>query len=436
MNLDSRAVELLDAIRASPDDDAPRLVLADHIADRWPAHAAWIVAELSGKAAPELEQAFLDELPPALRTKETVFWRGFVDTDEWRVKAADIDSVDPDDLLRLAPECTKIRIEEGPRDFAAIAARVQRFENVTLRNIKLDVTAARALASTRGFAHLRALSLSEASVDDASLGALFSDACFSNLEHFALFLFTSTWPAWSTICTIADAPFAPSLRSFKFSGPNYADVVEIVALLPSLVELATFYNPIDTRIARVPRRLRALHMSSSARDDVADALAASPVLLDATRIGIHNRWSDAAAVRWLASRAYGPLTDLELAFYETVSVVRAVVESELPRTLERLQVLTNSGTEGAALLAATTWPRLRDLDVDSFDEEGIATLVRAPWLPQLRRLSIRDNIEEPTAQRLAESLGPRARLEIDGGMTRPVYDFLRARFRRRLVLAR
>jgi uncharacterized protein (TIGR02996 family) len=437
MTLDSRAEPLLHAIAASPDDDGPRLVFADHIADRWPAHAAWIVAELGGKATPELEQAFLDELPPPLRTRETVFWRGFVDTEEWQLDASDFLALDPDELFRLAPACRRIRLDK-PKDLPALGARMRRFDHLNLRTLELDAAGAHALASATDLAHLRALTLSEAHIDDEATAALFRDACFHDLERFGLRLFTSAPPAWSSICAIANAPFAPSLRALELAAgkADYRDLVELVPELPALVELRSSGNTIDTRIAHIPRRLDGLALGlSRTGDDVADALAASSVLADATMFSsLSTRWTADGTVRWLRSRSYGPLRELRHGFCESPTVVDALVESELPRSVERLTLFTMFTPDAVARFADCAWPRLRELVLEPVEEENVATLAAAPWMRHLDRLALRDSIDEPAARLLVERLGPRTRLEIDGYMERWIFELLRARFGRRLTV--
>jgi hypothetical protein len=412
-------------------------VFADHIADRWPAHAAWIVAELGGKATPELEQAFFDELPPPLRTRETAFWRGFVDTEEWRLDASDFLALDPDELFRLAPTCTQIRLDK-PTDVPALGARMRRFDHLNLRTIKLDAAGARVLAGATGFAHLRGLMLSEADIDDEATGVLFRDACFHDLERFGLRLFTSAPPAWSSMRAIANAPFAPSLRALELAPgkADYRDLVELVPELPALVELRSSGNTIDTRIAHIPRRLDGLALGlSRTGDDVADALAASSVLADATMFSsLSTRWTADGTVRWLRSRSYGPLRELRHGFCESPTVVDALVESELPRSVERLTLFTMFTPDAVARFADCAWPRLRELVLEPVEEENVATLAAAPWMRHLDRLALRDSIDEPAARLLVERLGPRTRLEIDGYMERWIFELLRARFGRRLTV--
>jgi uncharacterized protein (TIGR02996 family) len=437
--MDARAEELLHAIRDSPDDDAPRLVFADHIADRWPAHAAWIVAELGGKATLELERAFRDELPPPLRTRATVFWRGFVDTEEWWLDASDLLALDPDELFRLAPACRRIRLEK-PTNLPALASRVRRFDQLDLRTIKLDAASADALAAATDLAHLRGLTLSEAHVDDDALAVLFRDPCFRDLERFGLGLFTSAPPAWRSICAIAHAPFVSSLRALElFAGPaNYRDLVELVPALPALVELRSSGNTIDTRIARVPRRFDGLAIGMGrAGDDVADALAASTVLADATMFSAFtSAWTAAGTVRWLRSRSYGPLRELRLGFCDEPGIVEALVDSELPRTLERLMLYTRFTADDVARFAGCAWPRLRELALEPVEEHNVATLAAAPWIRNLERLALRDSIDEPAARLLVERLGPRARLEIEGYMERWIFELLSERFGLRLTVLR
>jgi hypothetical protein len=287
-------------------------------------------------------------------------------------------------------------------------------------------------------AHLHGLTLSEAHVDDDALAVLFRDACFRDLARFGLGLFTSAPPAWRSLCAIANAPFVPSLRALELaSGPaNYRDLVELVPELPALVELRSSGNTIDTRIANVPRRFDGLAIGMGrAGDEVADALAASTVLADATMFSAFtSSWTAEGTVRWLRSRSYGPLRELRLGFCDDPGIVEALVDSELPRTLERLVLYTRLTAEDVARFADCAWPRLRELALEPVEEENVATLAAAPWMRNLERLALRDSIDEPAARLLVERLGPRARLEIDGYMTREIFELLRQRFGRRLAV--
>jgi hypothetical protein len=214
--------------------------------------------------------------------------------------------------------------------------------------------------------------------------------------------------------------------------------VELVAALPALVELRSSGSTIDTRIAQVPRRLHALVFGlSRAGDDVADALAASPVLAGATVFSpLYNRWSAEGSIRWLRSRSYGPLRELGLGYHHTAGVARTLVDSELPRSLERLTLLATFDAEEVGYFASCAWPRLRELELDTLEEANVAILAGAPWIGNLERLALRDSIDEQAARLLVERLGPRARLEIDGFMTPEIYELLRRRFGRRLGMRR
>src|SRR5689334_8184911 len=144
MTLDARAEALLHDIREHPDDDDVRLVFADHIADRWPAHAAWIVAECSGKETAALRDAFHAELPPLLRNLLTR--RGFVGLLRWRFQPRELLAIDADDLFRIAPTIDGIELHNSLGTLAeldALVARLARFRAVSI-TAPIDVRYARA----------------------------------------------------------------------------------------------------------------------------------------------------------------------------------------------------------------------------------------------------------------------------------------------------
>lgn len=150
--MDARAEELLRAIAAAPDDNAPRLAFAKHIETEAPAHAALIVAQCSGNEDPALVEAFRTELPEALRDhalelelENAVFVRGFIELGHWSLAQHDFLEIDPDVLFRVAPSCTRLEVG-GVTDFEAVASRVRRFDTLVLHTGSLTARGSAAAA--------------------------------------------------------------------------------------------------------------------------------------------------------------------------------------------------------------------------------------------------------------------------------------------------
>lgn len=103
----ARAAPLLDAIRAAPDDDAPRLVLADLLGELGDPRGEFIACQISGAHARADE--LLAAHAPAWAGPFTVpvhhwtFSRGFIDT-------LYVDALDEADRLRAAHPLAEIRL--------------------------------------------------------------------------------------------------------------------------------------------------------------------------------------------------------------------------------------------------------------------------------------------------------------------------------------
>ncbi len=110
------ARELLDRIREDPDDDAPRLVLADWLADRDPVRSEFIACQIaaeqgSAAAASRAEQLACLELaaPLAVPVVELRFRRGFV------ASVRILEQHDRAPLLDAHPDCAVTTLSFPPR---------------------------------------------------------------------------------------------------------------------------------------------------------------------------------------------------------------------------------------------------------------------------------------------------------------------------------
>jgi hypothetical protein len=420
VTLDARAEELLHDI-ASSADDGPRLVFADHIADRWPAHAAWIVAQCSGKEDPWLLTEFRAELPACLR-EHCRTRGGFFDLSHWQLEARDFVELDPDVLFRLAPWCNTITLQ-NVRDVNAVAARMRRFAALTITG---DVDPG-TLATAPGLSHLRHLALR-----DMQVVPVFEDivrtTSFVALERLQLYG-TDPFPD-DVFRRITSAPFARSLRTLEIEGCNFRDLYDALAGLPNLHELEAGGSAIDARFARLPQRFTWLGAGECGiDDDAALAIANSRVLGDLDYLSAaSNAWSTEAFVHVLASCSV--LRELSCGRSRCGGRVLGEAFARIPArtTLETLFLVGSLGAEGARALAETELPALRYLVLaDRAMGHGIDALVQAPFLRQLYYLSLpSDELTPDRARVLATNLGTEAWLRCEGPLVPEARDALRA----------
>ena len=358
VELEGRAEALLLAIRAAPDDTATRLVFADHIAPRFPAHAAWIVAQCTGVEDPALEAAFRDELPEPLRELATT--RGFVRGATWQLEARDFVELHPDVLFRLSPFRTGIALQDATR-YAAIAARMRRFDALTLVATHLDVAGAHELATVDGLTHLRHLGFDHMRIDDENLAVLLAATSFPVLE--SLSLSGQGNPVRFSIETLRRLPqatFASSLRSLDVSSCYLTDLVEVLRELPALRTLAATHSRLDASFATLPLRFERLNLDFCGIDDAtAQAVARSRVLSQLQALSaIGNKWTCSGIHDVLASPNLGPLRELTLDVVggdDGLLVSSALARSTARGTLERVVFsMMRLGDDAARVLADRT----------------------------------------------------------------------------------
>jgi uncharacterized protein (TIGR02996 family) len=405
VKLDARAVELLDAIRAHPDDDAPRLVFADLIADRWPAHSAWIVAQCSGKDSPDLHAAFLAELPPFLRHVTTR--RGFVERSAWDLGTRDLRALDADDLLRLGPEISKVVLNAvgAVGELDAIAERLRRFEALAIHT-QIPEAYARAFAAHPGFAQLRSLSIASTGITMV-ISALVRTTSFVGLER--LRLDSIDHIAARALRSLAKAPFAGSLRELDVSDNQIHGLAGILRVLPGLRELGAGGTPIDADFATLPHRFERLSLDDCRLTDQVASLIADAGIVSQL-VALHarsNRWTSQGFARFI--ERCGPLR--EVAAGERSWATGAHVGAALVKhrdSLETLQLFHGFGAAGLRAFAACDFPRLRVLSiVEDTLGDGLDALAHAPFLPRLRALFLTSRIPDRVRTILQDKLGAR-----------------------------
>jgi uncharacterized protein (TIGR02996 family) len=428
MTLDSRAEELLHAIAASPDDDGPRLVFADHIADRWPGQSAWIVAQCSGKATPELEAAFRAELPE--RVRAIVTRRGFGER-IWRFEARDFVELDPDLLFRLAPAITTLSLEKLD-DVDAVAARMRRFESLVIEETAFDAARSRAFARAAGLAHLRKLELREIGLNTI-LPEVFQTSAFVGLESLRLDAFDQMLKP-AVFAQIRDAPFAATLRELELNWAELPDFVDVMPALPNVRVLDVTANKVDARLAALSHRLIELVVCRcEIDDDVARALAASTVISEVEDLASYmNPWTTQGAIALL--NACPRLRILAVGTEDFRGELAAAFANMPARaTLESLLIDEPFGPIGARVLAETELPALRKLYLpeEFTTPAGMQAVAQASFIPQLGLLSLY-MLDEASARILVERLSETAEVSVRKRIDDAAYAVLRDRLGDRL----
>lgn len=258
--LDDRALELLAEIRANPDDDAPRLVLADHVATRFPEHAALIVAQCNGRPDRSLEEAFLASLPAWIRDASAID-RGFFDHIRF-VQAEHFVTGDPDVLYRVSPTSTFLDLGSASDHIATLVTMpaLRRYRELSFSDTYLWNTHVEQLASCPYFDELEHLSLYNCGLGDEDLETLAGSTAFPKL--LGLDLTNGREGQDYTLAgvrALAGAPFARSLRSLSMQRRWLGDeVIDVVARFPALVDLDLTANRLtDVAAARDDESYRA-----------------------------------------------------------------------------------------------------------------------------------------------------------------------------------
>ncbi len=414
VQLGGTALELLEQIRAAPDDDAPRLVLADVIAEAHPEHAELIVAQCtSGIPRPDLEAAFrrtlagwFDNAPPCVR--------GFVPLHELAIPAARF-LARCDDLFRCAPGTRRLRLQEV-RDHAAplaVLPALARYEHLSFAREHIDELAS-PLAGSPHLAQLRSLDLGRTDVSPDELRVLLRSRAYPRLERLDL----AGCRDLDALRALLDAPFAGSLRRLGldvcFLG---GAAIPLLGGLPRLDAVSLAHGELEDEqlhaLARLPRRFVELGLRANRfGPEGAAALAASPIVDELEELDVQGSpIGDAGCLAIAGSPRLRRLRALaiggDLSHRPGPELAARIASSVFAPTLERLELSDcDLGPDGAAALAAGPFARLTHLDLShSSIGDGVQALVRAPYFRSLRYLNL-------TAGEL-DDRGARALLEAD-----------------------
>lgn len=266
--LDDRALALLDEIRHTPADDAPRLVLADHLASAFPEHAALIVAQCTGHDDTEQLRALRATLPAWLR--DETFVRGFVEG-LFYCDAEPFVTCDLDLLFRLGPACVRLDLTNASKHIATLVTLpgMRRYRELSFSDTYLGPLQIEQLGSCRYFDNLAYLGLHGTGLGDEDLEALAEATGLPRLT--ALNLNYSREDMDYTlggIRALAGAGFAPRLESLDIAGRWMGDeLLDVLAQFPALVHLDLSRNRLTDRsalrLATWPRPLESLHVGGN-----------------------------------------------------------------------------------------------------------------------------------------------------------------------------
>lgn len=417
--LDPRAVALLEQIRAAPDDDAPRLVLADLIADAHPERAELIAAQCtSRRPRGDLEAAFrrtlagwLDDAPPCVR--------GFVPIRELELPAARF-LARRDDLFRCAPGATRLHLREVRDHAEALAAlpALARYEHLSFAHERLEEFV-EPLARSPHLAQLRSLDLGGTHLSLDELRVLLRARAYPALERLNL----AGCRHAEAIGALGGAPFAGTLRRLGLDHcPFGGAAIPLLAELPRLDAVSIARGDLTDEHVHALARLRRRFVEFGLRANRfgfrgTAALAASPVADELEELDVRGSpigdggclaIAGSPRLRRLRALAIGG----DLGSRPGPALAARIAASVFAPTLERLEL---SGCdlrgEGMPAFVAGPFPKLTHLDLSySFLGDSVHALVRAPYFRSLRYLNPTSTVLHDRGARALRGGGaPRAR---------------------------
>lgn len=408
--MEARSEELLRAIATHPDDNAPRLAFAQHVAGDLPAHAALIVAQCAGNDDRTFVAAFLDELPELLRDRiEPV--RGFADRDAWHFEERDFVELDPDVLFRVAPACTRLTLQDVS-DFAACGARLARFDTLQITSTLFDNATGRRFAAASGFAHLTALAFDPRHLDDETLAAIYDR--LPALER------VKDRPPMRLLEILRRAPCAPALRTLSLEGD--VDLRGFTGLRDLDVMRGTF----DTDFAELPNRFHELvFMGCTFTRGLCAAINESRTFSKLRTLELQFSGPRAFGIALLASPACGPIRKLALCDRDVddpVPLVQAV--GNLVGSLEDLELDLAMTDDAFQILATTPFAHLHWLAITTpLTPAAARSLAAAPWIHGLRGLTFDvSRLDDASAVALAGALAPACHKMLHGESYAEVFD--------------
>ena len=361
----------LQRIQARPDDDGPRLILADWLDERGDPRGEFIRLQcaLARLPAEDPRHQPLADRERALRDAYEAEWirplGGLVVSCEYRRGLVEIVSLEEARFLEVAPELFRLApvrrvrlLEAGPR-FADLirSPLLARVRELDLCSNYLGNGGANLLSRCEHLARLAVLDLGFNNVSDRGVRALVDSPNLRGLR--ALRLNDNNLAGAAAARALAASPYLTNLRALDLSGNEISG-----AGMSALAD------------GEALRQLRSLGIHANRIADAgAEALARSPLL---------TRMLEAQPALDLRRNGIGPVG------------ARALADSPRLANLEVLKLggnpIGNAGLQ--ALAAARHLRRLRELDLGDcrVGDPGVRALARSHLLATLTRVSLLENV--------------------------------------------
>ena len=439
----------LDAIRESPDDDAPRLVYADWLTDNGdPQRAEFIRAQVRLARLPEdseerweLEDRAADlyaqhgaewaaTLPEgvAVDEDEPAFVRGFVDAVECGAEAF----AEHGETLEEPTQSVQFRFAEGRAAGSSLAQilaspALARFHHLDFRFQHLGPEHARLIADSPNVAHVRSLLLGSNGIGPRGLAALAASPNLGSLESLDLWFNGVGAEGAAALCA---SPLIERLNSLVLAGGSHPTLNDVRPLLDcqrlgNLHALTLSGNRLTAEgLARLcaNRSLRGLerldlHCNPIGPDGI-EALASWDGLDELRWLWLGDTPLTPAGVRSLGNSIWlrqlrGLLLDTGHIGAEYDSSLgpdgaRAIADCMGLPSLEEL-TLNGQGIGDEGAIALARWPGLatvRHLGLyeNGIGDKGAAAFAASPYAAKLERLALaRNEVGDYGAEAIAAS---------------------------------
>jgi uncharacterized protein (TIGR02996 family) len=381
----NEAEAMLRLVNSSPEQDGPRLIYADWLAERGDPRGEFIriQCELARLPAADARRTELQVRADALlkihqnewarglkgQVSGYRFYRGFVET-------IFIDALSflqsAERIFREAP-IRHVHLLDVDVHVGAIARSplLERLTGLTIFASHAGDQVARAVASSERVRNLRELNLGRNRIGDDGVAALVQSATLANLTNLDLSENNLAEAAAFSLASTGNLASLSSLNlDHNFIGTSGAHALLTTDRLPSLHALRFGHNRITQFLpledTRVLRRLRMLNLAGNGLDGAGIApLVESPHLIGLQSLDLsHNALGDAGAEVLARSRS--------------LSGLRTLLLSDNRITDAGVRLLASSPT----LAGLTTLKLTNNLIGDA----GIQALIDSPFLQRLSRL--------------------------------------------------